>query len=202
MNNHRKQYPVKTSVNLLYRKKSSVSPMQMLLAAAVFAIVLAVFSKFAVIDRLSAAGKAQREAENIEKALADVRQSNSDYEEVLREYQHYYFSAADSENGDPKAYVDYLDVLEFLDAELLYRAETQTINLAGNMLTVNLTKITLEDASVIAGSLARYDVVKDVRVSSANRQQEAEGATVCLNITLETQKTGGAGQNMDAGEDE
>ncbi len=72
MNNYRKRYPVKTSVNLLYREKKNVEPVHMLIAASVFVIVLVLFSKFAVIDRLAAADKVMREAEELESAVADL----------------------------------------------------------------------------------------------------------------------------------
>jgi len=205
MNNRKKRYPVKTSVNLLYRKKSNISPVQMLLAAVVFVVILAVFSKFAVIDRLAVAAKAQQEAKEIERALADVQQSNSNYEEVLQEYQHYYFSAADNVNGGPEAFVDCLDVFELLESELLHKAGVQSVNLTGDVLTLNLTEITLEDASVIAGSLEKNELVSDVRVSAANRQQASEGTTVNLILVLKTENAAGQGadtQNMNAGEDE
>jgi len=197
MNRHKKRYPVKTTVNLLYREKPKISIVQMLLAAVVFVVVLAVFSKFAVIDRLSASGKALREAEELEQSVFALQRSNIDYEDVLREYQHYYFSTTDTEGEAAAVYVNCLDVLELLDAELLNKAGIQMVNLTGNVLTVNLTKINLEGASVIAKSLSENKLVREVMVSAANKQQESQGTTVFLNIVLEPEK-GGVSQNISA----
>ncbi len=194
MNNRRKkQYPAKTSVNLLYRKETNASPARILLAGAVFAAVLSVFYKFAGIVRLAAAQKALREAEDIEEALADVKRGNSDYEDVLRKYQHYYFSAADNQNGGAGTYVDCQKVFGLLEAELLHKAGIQTVNLAGNVLTVDLTKTNLESASAIAQSLEKNEIVETVAVSAANRQQKSEGSTVYLSIVLKTEKDSRAG---------
>jgi len=187
MNNHRKQYPDKTSVNLLYRDKAKDLSPRMLLAAAVFVVALVLFCKFAVIDRLRAADRALREAEALEEVVARLEQSNSDYDEVLREYQHYYFSVTDTGDGEPVAYVNCLEVLGLLESELLNKAGVQMVNLTGNVLTVDLTEINLEEASVIAKSLMEHKIVKDVTVSMANRHQELEGTKVYLIIVLEAE---------------
>ncbi len=202
MNNRRKQYPDKTSVNLLYRDKANELTPRMLVAVAVFVVALALFCKFAVIDRLWAADRALREAEEMEKIVATLQQGNSDYEEVLREYQHYYFSVTDTGNGEPVAYVDCLEVLGLLESELLNRAGVQMVNLTGSVLTVNLTEINLEDASAIAKSLMKHKMVKDVTVSTANRHQELEGTKVYLIIVLETEDDEAAEQDVDAEEGE
>jgi len=206
MNRGKKRYPVKTSVNLLYRAKPKVSLAQMALAVLVFGVVLGVFSKFAVIDRLAASGRALREAEKLEDSVLSLKLSNIDYEDVLREYQHYYFSTTDTQGEAAASYVNCLDVLELLDTELLNKAGVQMVNLTGNVLTVNLTKINLEGASVIAKSLSENKLVRDVMVSAANKQQESHGTTVFLNIILEPEQSGvnqkvGAGETADAGED-
>ncbi len=189
MKRHKKQYPVKTSVNLLYKEKRDISWPQLLLAGLVFVVVLTVFSKFAVIDRLSASGAALREAEKLEASLAVLQKNNEDYEDVLREYQHYYFSATDTGGEAAAVYVNCLDVLELLDQELLNKAGVQMVNLTGNVLTVNLTRIDLEGASAIARSLSANALVRDVMVSAANKQQREEGTTVFLNIVLEPAKS-------------
>lgn len=188
MSNRKKQYPVKTSVNLLYKDKKNVSPLQMLLAVPVFVIVLGTFSKFAVIDRLAVASKAMQEAEDMEMAVLEEQRGNIDYDEVLREYQHYYFSIADGEGEEAATYVNCMDLLNLIEAELLYKAGIQSVNLTGNVLTVNLTEINLESASVIAKSLMANEMVQDVMVSAANRGQETAGTTVFLNIVLEPKK--------------
>jgi len=207
MNSRRKQYPVKSSVNLLCKEKTNSSLVRTLLAVAVFLFVLVVFFKFAVIDRLVRAEKAMQKAEDIENDVAGLKLANSDYEDVLREYQHYYFSAADmaEENEEdagngtaPQVYVNSLKVLELVDEELLHKSGIQMINLTGNVLTVNLTKINLERASVIAKSLSDNEMVQEVIVSAANRQEETAETAVYLNIILAPEKSDAAGQNTDA----
>jgi len=194
---NKKRYPVKTTVNLLYQEKPRTPVWQIILAVAVFTAVLVVFSKYAVIDRLSASGAALQEAEEFETIVKRMKQTNSDYEDVLREYQHYYFSAADSENGG--TYVNCQDVLMVLETEFLNKAGIQMVNLSGNVLTVNLTKINLEGASVIAKSLSQNETVREVKVSAANKAEESEGTTVFLNIILEPAKSG-VTQNISAQE--
>jgi len=190
----KKRYPVKTSVNLVCKKKSGISVLNVLLAAAVFVVVLVVFSKFAVINRLTASGNALREAERLEEAVAAVKRSNVDYEEVLREYQHYYFSAADGTDEAAQNYVNCQDVLELLDTEFVNKAGIQMVNLSGNVLTVNLTRINLEGASAIAKSLKENKMVEEVLVSAANKQEQTEGTMVFLTIVLETKDDSGAGE--------
>jgi len=198
MKRHKKQFPDKTTVNLLYTDRSNSSVVKTVLAVLVFAVVLTVFAKFAVIDRLAASGAALREAEELEQAVLELQLNNRDYDDVLREYQHYYFSAADreDENGRNETYVNCQEVLDLLDAELLNKAGIQMVNLSGNVLTVNLTKINLERASVIAKSLKENELVDEVMVSAANRQDASEGTTVYLNIILKTEKDGADGEDQ------
>jgi len=191
----KKKYPVKTTVNLFYQEKPPVTLPQLLLAALVFVVLLVTFGKFAVADRLAASGAALREAERLERQLAEVKQSNSDYEDVLREYQHYYFSAADGTGGTTQNYVNCQDVLGLLDAEFVNKAGIQMVNLSGNVLTVNLTEINLEDASAIARSLKENEMVREVLVSSANKREQTQGTTVFLTVILETEKEGGREKN-------
>ncbi len=195
MNRRGKKYPVKTTVNLVYRPKRNISLMGALLSVALFAVVLVVFAKFAVIDRLTASGQALARAEELERQLAGLQESNSDYDEVLREYQHYYFSAAGSEgeNNVGGAYVDCQDVMGLVDTELLHKAGIQMVNLTGNVLTVNLTKINLERASVIAKNLGENKMVREVTVSTASKHQETEGTMVFLNIILNTEQDAAQG---------
>lgn len=197
MKRRKKKFPVKTTVNLLRRKRTESSLVKTVLAVLVFAVVLTVFAKFAVIDRLAAASRAMREAEELEQTVMELQLKNADYDDVLREYQHYYFSAAErnDEGGGNQSYVNCMDVLALLDEELLNKAGIQTVNLSGNVLTVNLTKINLEQASEIAKSLSKNELVDEVMVSSANRQDEAEGTTVYLNIILRTETDGEAGED-------
>jgi len=198
MKRRKKQFPVKTTVNLLRRKRTESSLVKTFLAVLVFAVVLTVFAKFAVIDRLAAASRALREAEELEQTVLELQLKNADYDDVLREYQHYYFSAADrnDESGGNWNYVNCMEVLGLLDEELLNKAGIQTVNLSGNVLTVDLTKINLEKASEIARSLSENELVDQVMVASANRQDELEGTTVYMNIILKTET------NDEAGEDE
>lgn len=196
MKRHKKQLPVKTTVNLLCIDRTNSSVVKTVLAVLVFAVVLTVFAKFAVIDRLAASGAALRKAEELEQAVLTLQLNNRDYDDVLREYQHYYFSTSDREDGDGRHdnYVNCQDVLELLDTELLNKAGIQMVNLSGNVLTVNLTRINLERASVIARSLTENEMVDEVMVSAANRQDASEGTTVYLNIILKTEKDGAAGE--------
>lgn len=189
MSRRKKKFPVKTTVNLFYKERPPVTLPQLLLAAVLFIVVFVAFAKFAVVDRLWASERALREAKEIEEALAVVQAGNVDYEDVLKEYQHYYFSAADTGDAGAAVYVNSLDVLEVLEQELLNKAVVQTVNLTGNVLTVNLTKINLEGASKIAKSLSANELVRDVVVSAANKQQQEEGTTVFLNIVLEPAKS-------------
>ncbi len=199
MNRQKKRDPVKTSVNLLYKKKKNITIPQMFLAVALFVVVLTVFSKFAVIDRLAASGRALREAEELEEQVLSLKLSNVDYEDVLREYQHYYFSTTDTQGGAAASYVNCLDVMDLLETELLNKAGIQMVNLSGNVLTVNLTEIDLEGASVIAKSLSENKLVRSVMVSAANKRQEAQRTTVFLTIVLEPEQSG-ATQNISAAE--
>jgi len=187
----RKRYPVKTSVNLFYREKPPITIPQLLLAVTVFSVIVVVVAKFAVIDRLNASGRALAEAEALERTVAQLQESNADYQDVLREYQHYYFSAADGDSERARTYVNCLDVMALLEEQLLGQAGVQMVNLNGNMLTVTLTQLNLEQASEIARSLSDHKLVQEVMVSAANKQQDSQKATtVYLNIVLVPKQSG------------
>jgi len=182
----KRKYPVKTTVDLFYQEKPPITIPQLLLAVLVFGVLLVVFGKFAVVDRLAASGAALREAERLEAQLAAIQESNSDYEDVLREYRHYYFSAADGDTA--QSYVNCQNVLALLDTEFVNKAAIRIVNLSGNVLTVNMTGINLEEASAIAESLEKNKLVNEVLVSAANKEEQAEVSTVFMTVVLKTEE--------------
>lgn len=186
LNLKQKQYPTKTTVNLVIRERSKYPFPRMVAVLAAVAVVVGLFCKFAVLDRFSAAGLAEQEASAAERHLADLQASNAEYETVRVEYARYF---SDELTGDIPAVADYMEVLQLIESKLMSRAGVSSATFSGNTLSVQLTDITLSRASEILADLHGSKLVESVQIYTADTEEQTSGqrATVAMTITLAAQ---------------
>ena len=142
----KKKYPSKTTVNLAIRERSPRRISRVVCFLAILAVLVGLFSKFAVIDRLSAANQAQADAARAQALLNQLLANNSDYESVRVEYSRY-FSADLTENG--AAAVDCMEVLELIESRLMPRAGISSASFSGSQLSLQL--VDLDYSPIVAG---------------------------------------------------
>lgn len=151
---------------------------------AILAVLVGLFSKFAVIDRLSAANQAQADAARAQALLNQLLANNSDYESVRVEYSRY-FSADLTESG--AAAVDCMEVLELIESRLMPRAGISSASFSGSQLSLQLVGIDLDGASALLAELDDSPIVAGVELYTADAGDAltpSADASVSMTITL------------------
>ena len=184
-----KQFPQKTTINLVIKERTANSPSR---AIPVFLIVLAliaVFCKFAVIDRLKAVDQKAQELAQIQRQIAELERETAGFDEVSKEYSRY---SASKMTEDEKAAVDRMEALSLIENDLMAAARVSRFSIAGNTLAVELSGVTLEQTSSIVQRLKESDLVSNVTVYTADtKESEGNGVAVSMTITLEQPVEGG-----------
>lgn len=180
----KKKYPSKTTVNLAIRERSPRRISRVVCFLAILAVLVGLFSKFAVIDRLSAANQAQADTARAQALLNQLLANNSDYESVRVEYSRY-FSADLTESG--AAAVDCMEVLELIESRLMPRAGISSASFSGSQLSLQLVGIDLDGASALLAELDDSPIVAGVELYTADAGDAlapSADASVSMTITL------------------
>lgn len=184
----RKALPTKRSVNLVIRRNTRAVVERYAVAIVIFAVLLALFAKFAVIDRLALVRAEERKAKALEQQMADLQESIADYDEVLRQYQHYYPNSAQNALAESLACSQVLDLLE---DTLLYETRILAVDYSGQTLKVAMAGADLNRLSVLMTQLEAQDSVSSVSLTTAAAKDEQEPVAY-LTIALITE--GGDGK--------
>lgn len=153
-------------------------------AVAIFLVALALFTKFAVVDRLSGAMQLEEEARECEETLADIQTRLENYDQVEAEYNRY-FSRTLTADDMP---LECMDILELVEEHLMSEGKVSSFQFAGNTLSLQITVDRLDDTSKIIAELSKEPSVASVNLYTADNGTENETsgkATVMMTITLQ-----------------
>lgn len=164
-------YPSKTSLNLAIRERTINSPSRIIPLTLLVALLICAFSKFAVVDRLLRVSAAQSEVDGLHSQLDALNEANAGYEDLLVEYARH---SSGWMSGQEIALVDRNTVFDLLQTAVLPYANLSDMSVNRNVLSLNLTNLSLHDASAIVDRLKARDDVTDVMVFTAG--SKAEGA--------------------------
>lgn len=183
-------YPSKTTLNLCKKEKSAWRPGRVIPMFAALLTAAVLFGKFAVADRLAEVSRQQQILSALETQVQSLERATADYDDVLEEYRLYSVGWMTDEE---RAAVDRVGLLGLIETELMSAASVRQFSTSGNVLSVRLAGVTLEDTSRIVQRLYTWPEVTGVSVYTASTQQEqGEEASVSMVITLEQAEEGGA----------
>lgn len=174
-------YPKKTSLNLAMKEQDGRDPKIQIGIFAGFLVFLAVFTKFAVIDKLSESFQAQSAYADLQNQIAQLKEYNSDYDSIREEYSHYSNGYL---NDDEKALQDRMDVLALLEKDVMQQASVQSVSVSGNTVTLTINNITLDVVSQIVATLEADEKTSYVTVSTAGTN-ESSNSLVNANMVIE-----------------
>lgn len=190
--NQTASYPTKTSLNLVIREKSLGSPSRILPIAAGILVLLLAFGKFAVWDRLSRVSREQDALDSLLAQVSQLTEQTADYSEVLAAYSQHTTSWMSQEEI---LLVDQADILSLVQSQLMPRAFVSRFSVNGNVLSVELSHLTLQGISELVQKLGELPQVLEVTVYSASSQTQNEPiSSVSLSITLSSGYSGDEGQ--------
>ena len=177
-------YPTKKTLNLAIKEKSPFRPQKLIPLLLVVLFAVALFAKFAVIDRLNEYYALQDQAADKDMQVARLTQELKEYPEVLEVYSRYSVSWM---NADVKATVERTDILDLIEKELVPYASIRNISIAGNTVSLQLGGITLEDASQLVNNIKARDDVSNVSIYSADTKPEVglnASISMLINVKL------------------
>lgn len=187
-------FSTKRTLNLVMDEKERTSPARIIIIAAVAVVCFAVVGKFGVSDRYQAVADAQSALNSAQDEYLSLLTQDADYADVLAEYNRYSFGGMTDEE---KAVADRDQVLTLIEKTLIPAANIENAELMGNQLSVQMSGITLQQASAVVQTLNENDLVKSVAVYSANTGDSlaaassssesavsVKAATVTMTITL------------------
>ncbi|SCJ72217.1 Uncharacterised protein [uncultured Eubacterium sp.] len=176
------RYPDKTSINLLMQDKSVRDPKFQIILFVLFALILALFVKFMVIDKLAEAYEAEKAYTQMQTQIDQLRASNEKYDQVREEYSHYGNGYL---NDEEKAEQDRMAMMRVIKSNVITKSEIQSVEISGNVATLTIDNIRLRTVSDIVASLEKDDRVSFVTVSTAGTNTDSNAmvtATVIINF--------------------
>lgn len=184
-------YPSKVTLNLAMREKSPFSPLKLIPLLVLLLAAAALFSKFAVADRLAAVQRVQADLNALQQHKAELEESTAGYDELLEEYNRYSISWMTEEESQ---LVLRGDLLALIEEELMPKSQVRSISISGNVISVELGGITLDDTAHLVQRLYQLPSVSNVAVYTASTKTESgDQASVFMVITTTQSEEGGQG---------
>ena len=163
-NKVRGRLPVKKSINIaaVGQKKTRLA---VALPLFLFALaVIAVFTKFLVMDRLEAVDREEQRVRELRTQLSAANTELEGFGELKEEYAHYTFADMTEEELQR---VERSDVVELLERIVISRASLSSWSVRQNQLTLAVTLDTLQDTSELVQLLNEDARVDYATVKSA-----------------------------------
>lgn len=171
--------PTKQTMNFVHHESSfnlkKLAPVLLLII-----IAAALFTKFGIMDQLNKKVSAYRDLSNKQNELSVLNAKLTGYDELAADYGRYsYGRMSEQEIG----MVDRMDVLDLIQKKIMSVASVESFSVNSNTLNLNLSGITLNQASSIVKDLESSELVESASVNSASAQDGSE-AIVVMSIIL------------------
>lgn len=154
----------KTSVNVAVQVKTMASPSRAIPLFLLVMVCIAAFCWFGVIQFMARADAEEDRLRIREQERDRLTLATADFNEVQRQYVLFGDTWM---NETEQAQVDALDVLAVAESELLPAARVESVSMDHNLLSVNMSGVTLEATAGIVSRLEQLDIVKSVSVYTA-----------------------------------
>lgn len=162
--NKKDKYPTKTSLNLYFKdeKRAGISTFTLYLILLV--VMLIALSKTFVFDLLTDLSAAKSQYEQCESILESYTAQLDKYAEINDEYNRFSYSYL----SDQEKIQDRMEVLALLEQTVFAKSNAQSIAISGNVISVSLTNIELDETAALAQLLEESEIVESVVVNTAS----------------------------------
>ena len=171
--------PTKKTMNFSHHV-SSFDLRKMMPAIIVIVIVIGLFAKFGIIDQLSKKTSAFAELSDIQTQQDVLNAKLKDYPELEKQYGRYSYGWM---SEDEVSLVDRMEVYKLIESKVMDAAVIQNFAVNGNVITMNMSGITLKEASAVVKDLESSDMVDSAYVYSAEAEN-AEQAQMFMTINI------------------
>lgn len=171
--------PTKKTMNFSHHV-SSFDLRKMMPAIIVIVIVICLFAKFGIIDQLSKKTSAFAELSDIQTQQEVLNAKLKDYPELEKQYGRYSYGWM---NEAEASLVDPMEVYKLIESKVMDAAVIQNFAVNSNVITMNMSGITLMEASAVVKDLESSDMVDSAYVYSAEAEN-AEQAQMFMTINI------------------
>lgn len=174
----------KHTINLMYTEQAKGNNPKIVLPVAVLVFLLILlFTKFMVIDKVATAMRAEAEIQSVRTQTEALRQQNQNYDKIKAEYNRFSNAAY---NDEELSLIGVDHVLTLIDNRIIQRADIESCVYGENVLNVVLSDVTLQETSDIVSLLYQDPYVTEVSVSTAStNEQENPTQKVVANMTIQ-----------------
>lgn len=182
-------YPSKKVINLYYKEDKTTRPSTIALYVLFAAVVMLAVVKVGVFDMLDKLDEAKSAYTANQRHLEEQMAKLENYDEISSKYSRYSYSYL----KEDEMVCDRMDVLTMLEETIYKEAEVKSTAIAGNVISMQYTGLTLEQTSWLVQRLNNYSIVEkvDVNTASLNASSENVNLSTTMVITLTSEEKGG-----------
>ena len=179
--------PTKNTINLIGVGKKKINPVVLTVIIAVVLIAIAVFTKFAIIDRFDEVRRAQAEVSDMRTEVDLLYKKIASYGEINELYAHYTITGmTDAELNR----ADRIEAIEMLESIVEPNAVLGAMTFKDNTLTATVTAESLQAINVMAGKINEQSNVDYCTVATASTEtkKDENAGEVTARITVYLKK--------------
>lgn len=172
MKKNSNKYPVKTDINLAIREKKQNKLSTTIPTFIILVIVIAIFSKFAVINRLEQASEAENSATVAQQQLETLKEYTNNYPKVLEEY-----NALLASKSSLNVVATPMERLGLVERYLISASQVNSFDVVDDVITAQISGVTLNQISTIYANLMSDPLIENVQVYTASTNDKNNSLT-------------------------
>ena len=172
MKKNSNKYPVKTDINLDIREKKQNKLSTTIPTFIILVIVIAIFSKFAVINRLEQASEAENSATVAQQQLETLKEYTNNYPKVLEEY-----NALLASKSSLNVVATPMERLGLVERYLISASQVNSFDVVDDVITAQISGVTLNQISTIYANLMSDPLIENVQVYTASTNDKNNSLT-------------------------
>ena len=183
MKKNSNKYPVKTDINLAIREKKQNKLSTTIPTFIILVIAIAIFSKFAVINRLEQASEAENSATVAQQQLETLKEYTNNYPKVLEEY-----NALLASKSSINVVATPMERLGLVERYLISASQVNSFDVVDDVITAQISGVTLNQISAIYANLMSDPLIENVQVYTASTNDKNNSlttATMTIQLTVD-----------------
>lgn len=172
MKKNSNKYPVKTDINLAIREKKQNKLSTTIPTFIILVIAIAIFSKFAVINRLEQASGAENSATVAQQQLETLKEYTNNYPKVLEEY-----NALLASKSSLNVVATPMERLGLVERYLISASQVNSFDVVDDVITAQISGVTLNQISTIYANLMGDPLIENVQVYTASTNDKNNSLT-------------------------
>ena len=172
MKKNSNKYPVKTDINLAIREKKQNKLSTNIPTFIILVIAIAIFSKFAVINRLEQASEAENSATVAQQQLETLKEYTNNYPKVLEEY-----NALLASKSSINVVATPMERLGLVERYLISASQVNSFDVVDDVITAQISGVTLNQISAIYANLMSDPLIENVQVYTASTNDKNNSLT-------------------------